>query len=171
LGAVIGKNPGSALPIKVNNGLSPFDIGQDRLLPTLNSVIVKSFKMANQKIPENSYVQVLNLFYLCSPDLDWAVRRIIEIGEAKGCVTEKKEFPWVWYMWGNGCADDAKRLNPYKRRFRALRSAEHFFLDKVTSKVVWKRPCDSDFAKHLQGLPHVNILPSLASLITSNLAD
>lgn len=163
LGAVVGKNPGSAKPLIGARGMRPISLDGDKCLPIIKSIILKSYRQINSAPPPNSYIQVLNLFYLCEPRLSEAIKKLKVHNRMRKCPSEKRTFPWVWYVWGGA----SSRLNPYKKRFGKLNTANHFYLDKHVSKVIAMPASTSDFAKHTQGLKHELVLPHIAGLLKS----
>lgn len=61
LGAIVGKNPGSARGA-ISNELIQIDLQGDKLLPTVRNIFENAYKKCAKEILENSYIQVLNLF-------------------------------------------------------------------------------------------------------------
>jgi len=166
IGAVVGKNAGSAKSTASEKGLQLIDLDGDKLLPTVRNIIIDSYKRAGDELPKNGYIQVLNLFYLCNPKLNQAISAISTNKEGVNCPTENQKFPWVWYAWGNGqCKKTSKQLNPYKGRFVNLKSNNHFYLDPKTEKVVSEQPSEIEFAKHIQGLTREHVVPYISELI------
>ena len=55
------KNPGSARGA-ISNELVQIDLQGDKLLPTVRNIFENAYKKCGKEIPENSYIQVLNLF-------------------------------------------------------------------------------------------------------------
>lgn len=161
LGAVVGKNPGSAKSVAIGNGLQPIELDGDKLLPTVRNIVLKSYNEASIQPPQRGYIQVLNLFYLCNPDFAQAISDLKKNQNAQNCLTENLSFPWVWYVWGGA----SETLNPYKGRFSKLKSSNHFYYDKKKSKVVAKPASVSAFAKHTQGLKHEYLVPYIAEVI------
>ncbi len=161
IGAVIGKNPGSAKAAAVGNGIQPIELNGDKLLPSVRNIVLKSYNKADIQPPERAYIQILNLFYLCNPNLNQAVSALKKNQNAANCPTENLSFPWVWYVWG--CA--SKSLNPFKSRFLKLKSDNHFYYDKIRSMVVTGPASVSAFAKHTQGLKHEYVVPYLAGIV------
>ena len=161
IGAVVGKNPGSAKSIAVGNGIQPIELDGDKLLPTVRNIVIKAYNASGTHIPDRGYVQVLNLFYLCNPNLDKAISELINNSNAQNDPTESLSFPWVWYVWGS----KSEMLNPYKRRFTNLNTSNHFYYDKELSKVIAKPASESAFAKHTQGLKHAFVVPYISGVI------
>ncbi len=161
IGAIVGKNPGSAKPVAIRNGIQPIKLDGDKLLPTVRNIIIKSYKEAGIQPPPKGYIQVLNLFYLCNPDLGQAISALKENKNTRYCLTENLSFPWVWYVWGSV----SEILNPYKGRLSMLQSINHFYYDKEKSKMVAEPASVSVFAKHTQGLKHVYVVPYIAGVI------
>ncbi len=100
IAAVIAKNPGSAGPAGPLGILSPLTLGKDKMLPTIRRVFEKAFKVAGKCPKLGDYIQVLNLFYYCSPDLDSAKRHLRGCPSCPTCLAESIRFPIVWYAWG-----------------------------------------------------------------------
>jgi hypothetical protein len=95
LGALIGKNPGSAKPDHVTPGLSEISLDGDKCLPTISSIVLKSYQHADIDPPPRGYVQVLNLFYVCDPNLATAIQSIQGESGSTTCSTENYIYPWV----------------------------------------------------------------------------
>lgn len=160
VGAIVGKNPGSAKPSMSSGELQPIELGGDKLLPTVRNVITKAYKTANTSVPERGYVQVLNLFYLCNPNLSQAIASIGSVVAPPLCKSEDGGFPWIWYVWGNESTD----LNPHKERFSQIKANHHFFFDNRAKEVKDRPPRHDEFAKHTQGLKHEYVVPYIAQL-------
>jgi hypothetical protein len=77
--------------------------------------------MANKALPKNSYIQVLNLFYICDKELSVALNKIEKYPQIV-CDKERKPFPFLWYVWGT----ENKGLNVYKPRLYNV-TAENIF--------------------------------------------
>ena len=164
VGAVIGKNPGSAQASLQSDDLQPISLDGDKLLPTVRNIVLKSYREVGMSPPVNSYVQVLNLFYLCDPNLDSAISSMMVNKSPLTCPSEDQNFHWVWYVWGG----ESEYLDSLKSRFSNLKSDDHFYYDSRRSELC-KRPAQSgDFAKHTQGLKHEYIIPHLSSLIAAH---
>ncbi len=161
IGAVVGKNPGSAKSTAVGTGIKAIELDGDKLLPTVRNIIIKAYNESGIHIPERGYVQVLNLFYLCNPNLDKAISEVENNTNAKNDPAENLSFPWVWYVWGS----KSEILNAYKGRFSSLKSNNHFYYDKELSKVVSKPATERSFAKHTQGLKHALVVPYISGVI------
>ncbi len=165
IGAIVGKNPGSAMPKykNYNSSLIEIVLNGDKLLPTIRNIFLKSY------IPEasyNEYIQVLNLFYLCEKDLEKAINiyKEIELNNEIICITEKNEFPWIWYVWGG----NDKYLNKFKLRFNKLFSRKKLFFCNKTKKVIFDFPKLDDCAKHTQGLKQELIKIHIDNLFINN---
>ena len=124
IGAIVGKNPGSAKSSDINlNGYDVIDLDRDKLLPTVRNIFLKY----RQNIKSGEYIQVLNLFYLCDKNLDGAIKKYDTILDNDLiCKTEKKSFPFVWYVWGGS----SSKLNKYKERFSDISTKKNFFFHK-----------------------------------------
>lgn len=160
IGCIIGKNPGSAVANKRSSQLAPIALSGDKFLPTVLSVLRQSYALANRPIVSGSYVQVLNLFYLCDRDLTEAKRSLISCRRAPACATEELDFPWAWFAWGGS----DRVLDPLKTRFDDLSSARSFYYCKNQGRVVTRRPRPQDLAKHTQGMPQSTVVTHLAKV-------
>jgi hypothetical protein len=162
IGALVGKNPGSAKASKIGKqGLQPILLDGDKLLPTLRNVVKKAHEHKGKQPNPRSYIQVLNLFYLCNPVLSEAIKTINNCRNFMLCSSESKFFPWVWYVWGG----ESEKLSKYKMRFRHVNTNHNFFYDKNSGSVKNKVPSIDDFAKHTQGLKHDYVVPYIAKLL------
>lgn len=158
IGAIVGKNPGSAIPI--NSILGEFceiNLNNDKLLPTVRNIIKKS----NPQVGGRKYVQVLNLFYLCNPNLLEAIRDFENSQNPEICDSENQEFPWIWYMWGGY----NKNLTDKKKRFKTIQTLKQFYLNNKTKIVIEKFPEDRICAKHTQGMQHEMVIPYLEGIV------
>jgi len=164
IGAFIGKNPGSAQPTNPKiSTLQRIQLGNDKLLPTIKNIMLKAYNVAKKEIITNSYIQVLNLFYLCDPLLSQAKRRIQGfLPDHPIDCSENNKFPFVFYSWG-GPND---RINEYKNRFiKNIRTKNHIWFDYSANRTNLTKPSETDFVKHIQGLAHDNILQQIAAVI------
>lgn len=157
IGAVVGKNPGSALPKDVIlNTPCEINLAGDKLLPTLRNIL----KIANPSLGGRKYVQVLNVFYLCNPNLSEAIadykkedRSSIEII----CDKERCDFNWLWFLWGG----NDNQLNNMKSRFKHVKANKYFFLNNRDKKMHLDFPQNNVCAKHTQGMSHDLVIPFL----------
>lgn len=163
VGAVVGKNPGSAKPSTITDDLQPISLYGDKLLPTVRNVVLKAYEQANREVPKNSYIQVFNLFYLCDPNLSDALNAFKSSSGPAFCESEEKNIPWTWYVWGG----DFEELNIFKARFSSLKINNHFFYDNVAGKIALRPPQSTDFAKHTQGLRHAYVVPHISELVAN----
>jgi hypothetical protein len=163
IGGVVGKNPGSAEPKSgiIGNGIQPIDLKRDKLLPTVKNIITKSYDKAHEPWPKRGYIQVLNLFYLCNPNLQEALSELKQNNNAETCATENQTFPWIWYVWGGTHMD----LNPYKRRFETLNTTNHFYYDNNLKEIASKPASEMVSARHTQGLRHEYVMQYISDLI------
>ena len=117
IGAIVGKNPGSAKPSShIKDVLQKVNLDGDKLLPNVRSIFLKAYQHSNKLIDDNVYIQVLNLIYLCDNNLNRATKKIINYSNQIICNTEKNDFPFMWFVW----RPDNKKLNMYKQRFYHL---------------------------------------------------
>lgn len=161
IGAIVGKNPGSAKPSEYETGqlFTEIKLDGDKLLPTVKNIIQKSINTTEGI----QYIQVLNLFYLCNKDLYQAINSNKLFKNPVLCPSESKYFPWVWFVWGGSNF----HLNNYKERFATLNSPKLFFYNKNQKEVIERLPENSDLAKHTQGLPHGEIIPYLKKILNN----
>ncbi len=158
IGSIVGKNPGSALPKDdVFDKLSEIDLSNDKLLPTVRNLIRKG----NPNIIGRKYIQVLNLFYLCNPDLEEAIKDYETSLNPKICSTERKKFPWVWFMWGGYNMS----LQGKKNRFKDISAPIKFNLNNQTKTIVEGLPEERVCAKHTQGMQHDLVIPYLEKIL------
>jgi hypothetical protein len=102
---------------------------------------------------------------LCDEDLSTAIKKINSFKNPKTDKTELKEFPVVWYVWGN----KNKNLDSFKNRFQNLKTSQHFFYDNTNEQISFKFPTSKCFAKHTQGLRHDNVVPYLSKVLNKQL--
>jgi len=158
IGSIVGKNPGSALPKNgVFDKICEIDLRNDKLLPTVRNLI----KKGNPKLGERKYIQVLNLFYLCNPDLEEAIKDYETSLSPRICSAEQKKVPWVWFMWGGF----NKSLQENKKRFKDISTPIKFYLDNRTKTIVEGLPEERVCAKHTQGMQHDLVIPYLAKVL------
>ncbi|OAA90732.1 hypothetical protein [Clostridium ljungdahlii] len=162
IGGVVGKNPGSALPYYYDsNNLQKIDLNGDKLLPNVRSIFLKAYKYSNKTIYKNSYIQVLNLIYICDKDLSQATKRIEEYSKIIICDAESKHFPFLWYVWGGY----NEKLNIYKQRFCNLNIGLNFYFSTKNKKIINSVPGLKDAARHTQGLKHKLVIPYISNII------
>lgn len=162
IGAVVGKNPGSARPTDARTeALHELALANDKLLPTVRSIVSRAYSKAGIEPPDGGFVQVLNLFYLCDKGFGRAMRTIGRIPKPPSDKSEARHFPWIMYLWGE--YDDAKA--PYMVRFGRLDSDRHFYFDKNRDRIAPSVPTRGSFAKHTQGMVLEPVIKHLASLI------
>ena len=166
LGCVIGKNPGSALPLCwQENALLPIALGNDRFLPTVRSVVHKAYAANGLLWPHDGYVQVFNLFYLCNRDLRQARNRLAQLRESPRCPAERRRQPWAWFVWGG--ADPL--LDPLKARFRRRAWRAAFFVSSDSASVTCRAPRTLEHARHTQGMQLAAPVAQLATLVTAQI--
>lgn len=163
IGAIVGKNPGSAQPESVHSeNMQAIKLAGDNLLPTVKTIVTKAYISSGKSVPKTGYIQVLNLFYLCNPDLNTAISNFKKSGVQQFCDSESKEFPFIWYVWGN----HQKNLNEYKLRFLSIRSPHHFYVSKHTQEIIKEAPGPLSFAKHTQGMKQQAVISHLKKIIS-----
>ena len=159
IGAIVGKNPGSAVP-GAYGVLAPIPLNGDKMLPSVRNRFVDAFRMARKTIPLNAYVQVWNLFYLRDPDLNHACSVLEDLQDPPQCTTEEQKAMIVWIAWGG----DDGRLNPFKARFKLCGQSAFYYCHRQ-GRIVPRMPSSVDFAKHPQGLPAAPVVAHLAALV------
>ena len=159
IGAIVGKNPGSAKPSQLGL-LTALKLDGDKLLPSVRNRYISAFHLAQKPIPDNAYVQVWNLFYICNPDLNSAITAIEKLPESINCPSEKVSLNHIWYAWGG----DSKHLNMFKKRFLENPTLG-FFFDHVKKQVIPHTPELTEFAKHPQGMTALPIIEHIASVL------
>lgn len=78
VGAIVGKNPGSAAPRELNRLLS-LELNGDKMLPFVGNRFLEGYKHVKKPIPPNAFVRVWNLFYVCDPDLGVALGKALKV--------------------------------------------------------------------------------------------
>ena len=133
-------------------------------MPTVRNIILKAYKINKTNPPQQGCIQVLNLFYLCNPNLNEAIEKLHTIKNMIYCPSEKNNFPWVWYVWGGDFAD----LNKFKFRFQSLKTNLNFYFDNNKKEIIKQLPGPSDFAKHTQGLKHEYVVPFISEVLKND---
>lgn len=164
LGAIVAKNPGTALPLlDGGRGLQPINLGADDLLPKVKSVVTRAHAAAKLDLPLRGFIQVLNLFYLREPVYSTALAVIRRCRTHCFCASETASFPWIWYAWGGAAAD----LPDLAARFRTLKTKNHFCHDKLADRVVAAPPAPGSWARHTQGLHLAPLTAHLTKVLLS----
>jgi len=167
IGAIIGKNPGSAKPsLKNCNMLQPILLDNDKLLPNVRNILISAYNSVKKSFNDNQYIQVLNLFYLCDKSLADAKRKINCIkSDIPVCLSENNNFPFIIYAWGG--PNDG--LNKYKNRFidKPLTNNAIWY-DYISKETKKNTPGNFDSVKHIQGLKHDKIIPYIAKIIKNS---
>ena len=127
----------------------------------MKSILLKSYEYSNKDIENNSYIQVLNLMYICDKDLKQAINKHKKHSSVVFCDTEKKSFPFIWYVWGGSNVG----INKYKDRFSQLNRSEHFYFDNKSKIIVESFPSSQDSARHTQGLSHDFVVPYISTIV------
>jgi len=159
VGAIIGKNPGSAQPLQLGVW-APLELAGDKMLPSVRNRFVAAYGEAGKSIPRNAFVQVWNLFYLCNPKLREACITIRMLPSHPLCSSEESTAGVVWYAWGG----DDPRLNAFKKRFGSEQD-KAFYYEPHLRSIVTRKPKSSDFAKHPQGMPAEPVVEHMARLL------
>jgi hypothetical protein len=164
IGAIVAKNPGSALPCDPKSRkLQAVSLNGGRLLATVHKVVKCSFREAGLEWPERGYIQVFNLFYLCDKDAKRAVRRALQL-KLSNCQRETHSVPWLWYALGN-VGNKYPQLFP--DRFREMPAANRFYFDHKRKEMMEGHPTPTAFPKHTQGLAQPPMIAHIAKLLTS----
>ena len=159
LGAIVGKNPGSAKAASEDWGTLRLD--GDKMLPNVRNILVQAFARAGKTPPPDAYFQVLNLFYLCGQDLAEATAALAAENNAHADPAESGSFPIVWFAWGG----PSRQLDSLKDRFLSRQFAHAFYYSPVSGSVVTSIPSKTVLAKHPQGLPHEPLIAHFAALL------
>ncbi len=159
LGAIVGKNPGSARGT-ISNKLVNIHKNGDKLLGTVRNIFLEAYKKCGKEIPENSYIQVLNLFYLCDADLNNAIKKY-ENSTSKIDESENKNFPFIWYVWGG----ENKQLSNMKDRFNKINSKKHFYFDSRNDCIKENIPSNIDLARHTQGMNQEKVIDYISKIL------
>lgn len=159
VGAIVGKNPGSAKPTQLGV-MAELDLDGDKMLPSVRNRFVAAYQKSGVHIPVNAFVQVWNLFYLCNPNLSAACSAIDSFANPPICSSERLAPRVVWFAWGGSDS----RLNPFKERFLSC-GHPSFYYNHQVGEVERRVPLAEDFAKHPQGMPATPIVNHLASLV------
>ncbi|WP_434151297.1 hypothetical protein ACR2R6_07000 [Methylocaldum gracile subsp. desertum] len=160
VGAIIGKNPGSAVPVELDR-LMPLALNGDKMLPTVGNRFVEGYALARKAIPSNAYVRVWNLFYVCSKDLGEAIEIASTLNPLPVCPSERESVPVAWFGWGG----NDEPLNKFKERFLRRKFRNVFYYDHHSGHVVDQIPSASAFAKHTQGMPAAPVAAHLAQIL------
>lgn len=160
VGAIVGKNPGSAK--NRNLGVwSELDLNGDKMLPTIRKKFKQAFHQNAKMVPVNAYIRVWNLFYLCDPNLNEACKKINSFSMLPFCETEEFIYKPVWFAWGG----NNSQLNLYKDRFINRNYPHSFFYCHQSKMVKGTAPSCDDFAKHPQGMPSDPVREFLTSVL------
>lgn len=159
VGAIVGKNPGSAKPTQLGV-LAPLNLAGDKMLPSVRNRFIAAYQKAGKSIPANAFVQVWNLFYLCNPNLGAACSEMSRSVNPTLCPSENKKPKITWFAWGGNDG----YLNPFKQRFLADQGSG-FYYNHRSRMIVSRIPSITDFAKHPQGMPATPIVNHLAGLL------
>jgi hypothetical protein len=156
--AVVGKNPGSAVPRRLGS-LARLDLNKDNMLPRVRNDFIAAYEKAGKQIPKGAFIRVWNLFYLCGEDLGVAIRSYRQIKTPLFCPSEKNHPSLVWFVWGGS----HRILDLMKVRFAGLAVSHPCFYDWVNRVMKEGVPRTCDFAKHPQGLLRSEVAPFLAA--------
>jgi hypothetical protein len=157
VGAIIGKNPGSAAPDELDR-LMPLKPNGDKMLPFVGNRFVEGYALARKAIPSNAFVRVWNLFYACSKDLGEAIEIASTLDPLPECPSERESVPLAWFGWGG----NNESLNKFKERFLHHKFRNAFYYDHISWLFVDQIPSVSAFAKHTQGMPAAPVVAHLA---------
>jgi len=158
VGAIIGKNPGSATAKFA--GWGELQLAGDKLLPNVRNILLKAYDRAGKTPPANAYFQVLNLFYICSKNLPAATAILRNQKNIFLDPVEQQSFNLLWIAWGGKSAI----LDPLKKRFVEDRpESKVFFYSPTATSTINRFPGDSELAKHPQGMPHAPVIGHLAA--------
>jgi hypothetical protein len=160
VGAIIGKNPGSAKPNNLGT-LEALNLDGDKMLPFVKNRFCAAYKNIGKPPPSNGFVRVWNLFYLCNADLKGAKSALSPFEILPSCSTETEKPPLVWFGWGG----NDQFLNPFKTRFINTGHNQPFFYNYKTKQIQQTVPSVLDTAKHTQGMPMLPVEQHLAKVL------
>jgi hypothetical protein len=158
--AIIGKNPGSANPMRFNQ-LARLSLDGDKLLPYVRNRFVAGYALAGTPIPQGAFVRVWNLLYICDPKLSRAIKSFGTIQQPLICETERVIPRIVWFAWG----PPNSKLRGFMSRFIERGIDNSFYFDITQQKVVSGKPLPTSKVKHTQGLPADPIEKYLARFV------
>lgn len=161
VGAIIGKNPGSAAPLELDR-LLPLALNGDKMLPTVGNRFLDGYRLAKRRVPENAYIRVWNLFYVCEKDLGRALEIAKEFNTLPECPTEQESAPITWFGWGGPDVT----LGSFKDRFLRRQFRHAFHYDHRLGRVLDETPSNLAFAKHTQGMPAAPVATHLAKTLS-----
>lgn len=150
IAAVIGKNPGSAAPTKLNR-LAELSLEDDKFLPYVCNRFRDAFGVAKRQVKPGSYIRVWNLVYICNEKLSHAMRDLRSIHTPLWCDSERARPPIVWFAWGPRHAV----LENYKRRFLRRRFFRTFYYDLHFLRSI---PGPPDFQVGIRGRETASII-------------
>ncbi len=170
VGAVVGKNPGSARPKLTDGRWARLDLAGDKMLPSVRNRFVEAYRRAQKPIPADAYVQVWNLFYLVNNNDDQACSALRSLPNLVVCPSEAIKPKVVWFAWGRIPQPEHRELlNRLKGRFLLQGHEDVFFFgnansgsyDLASAKIQNGLPSTSDFVKHSQGIPKSPVVDRL----------
>ena len=167
LGVVIAKNPGSAAPKKLDEW-TELKLGKDKMLPTVKNIFRKSFEKIKYVPEVNDYLRILNLFNICSPDVDEALsfksdNNNVYIEKAKN---DLEKAPLIFLAWGS-----EDKLNPFREIWiNNLCGYESkclyvTYIKYPNYKIAYGIPNISTKVKHPQGLPHQIVVDNIDGIL------
>jgi len=167
IAAVVLMNPGSAKPGSERTDWAPLILDGDKTLPMIHGLFWDAYAKASKPIPENAFIQVWNLFYLCDPKAGPAFRKFKKVSDPPWCRSEEECRPkLVWFAWGkckSKAPSEIKRFNCLKKRFRLEAPEKSFYYghhgsadydansvtyDHKSARIQHGVPSDNDVAKH-----------------------
>jgi hypothetical protein len=167
IAAVVLMNPGSATSGSERTDWEPLILDGDKTLPMIHGLFGDAYTKASKPIPENAFIQVWNLFYLCDPKAAPAFRKLKTIADPPPCLSEKRCKPkLVWFAWGkckSKAPSEIQRFNCLKKRFRSEQPEKSFYYghrggadydangakyDHKSARIQHGVPSDNDVAKH-----------------------
>jgi hypothetical protein len=84
IAAVVLKNPGKATWRSESQAWEPLILDGDKTLPMIHGLFWDAYAKASKPIPENAFIQVWNLFYLCNHEANAAFRALKTISAPPG---------------------------------------------------------------------------------------
>ncbi|MDM4014640.1 hypothetical protein [Roseiconus lacunae] len=168
--AIIGKNPGSAIPTEADclARLNLDDPNHGRLPRTVRRCFLSAYERAGISPRAGDFIQSWNLFYLTDPDLKAAKLSIEEMERyhtLPTCSSEQTMPPIVWFAWGR---PEKEKLAKYATRFLQHGIQNPFYFCMSSKRIIANVPALQDGAKHTQGLLVEPVVSHLASVLKSS---
>lgn len=153
-----------AHPTSTNvSALQPIKLEKDKILPAVRNILIEVFNETGLIIIDNSYIQILDLIYLCDPLLDQAMIKTRKfLPNLSVDCSGNNEFPFVFYT----LEKPDNWINKYKNRFiNNIRTNNHIWFDYIKKETRLTKPTEIDFAWHIQVLRHNDIIQQIKAIL------